>query len=140
LNPGCPPSASYFNIADLAIVFEHDLSSLVNPPVDTFNYQYLAKVRPNHGLKLTLPQPSPLSPASKYAVIVHDFRPEDPEKSKLDELKVLICDLVQVKRVAALFVTDLSIGESDVFGDWSSFWPQFVAMVAEAGRASTYMH
>ena len=70
--------------------------------------------------------------------MIHDFLPALGRQAKLIYLKAIIYDLVQVKRLGAIFITDLEIGKQDIYADWSSFWHDFIGIVAQAnGTADT---
>ena len=136
LNSGCPVKDVYFAISDMVVVFEHDYFAFTSPPLNHPAYEHLTKVGRNHGRKVMLPQFSTAAPASKYAVMIHDFLPRGEQKTQLEELGVVVHDLVRVKRVGAVFVTDIEIEKADVYANWSSFWTEFIRMVAEEGTAT----
>jgi hypothetical protein len=129
LNPGCAPRVpQYFNIADMVIVYEYFHDKFINPPKDDSFFQYLDNVNSSHGQRLMLPQSSiPHWPENKFGVMIHDTKFKNPT-----ELKELVFDLVQVKKVGGLFITDIEIGKSDIYADWSSFFPEFIELIALA--------
>jgi len=140
LNPGCAPThPGYYRLADLVIVFEHHHQSLVSPPLDSPEFQYLSKVGQNHGLKLMLPQPSRAT-MPKFGVMIHNLLPGQTREAKLTEMHMLVHDLVQVKRVGTLFITDVQIEDADVYANWSSVWQEFIGMVAEATKLNSFLY
>ena len=141
MNPGCTPRhQAYYEFADLVVVFEHDHRNLINPPLDYPPFEYIPKVGPSHGLRLTLPQSTLATPSSKFGVVVHDLLAGETKEDKVAELKTLVHDLVQMKRVGAVFITDIEITEKDVYGNWSSIWKDFVSTVAEAREVSSLLY
>lgn len=85
-----------------------------------------------HGMKLMLPKSSDAAPISKFGLMDHDFLPGKSQHDKVAALKSLVFDLVQVKRIGAIFITDIEIGKGDIYANWSSFWREFIDFVAEA--------
>ena len=133
LNPGCAPRhPGYYDIADMVIVFEYFHYDFSFPPLEDPVYRHLCDVDSSHGMRLMLPESSEQSPASMFGVMVHDFLASQRQQSKLLHLKDLIYDLVRVKRLKALFVTDIEIQKLDVYANWSSFWEDFINIMAEA--------
>jgi len=126
-------------MADLVIIFEHHYRDLINPPLQSPPFQYLANVGANHGMKLMLPQHSRLTPAFKFGVMLHDFLPGKSRETKLTEMLSLIHDLVQVKRVGAVFITDVEIKNADIYANWSSIWDEFTSMMANANKSSSVL-
>jgi hypothetical protein len=122
------------------VVFEHDHRNLINPPLDYPPFEYIPGVGPSHGLRLTLPQSTLATPSSKFGVVVHDLLAGETKEDKVAELKTLVHDLVQMKRVGAIFITDIEITEKDVYGNWSSIWKDFVSTVAEAREVSSLLY
>src|SRR5579862_1249324 len=98
-------SMEYYRRADLVVVFEHHHRDLINPPSDSLKFQYLSKIDFDHGLRLMFPQLCRTTPASKLDVMIHDLLGVTRER-KLAEMQTLIHDLVQVKRVGSIFITD----------------------------------
>ena len=140
LSPGCiPRNETYYELADLVVVAENDHHTLINPPLDYPPLEYLSKTRPGHGLKLMLPEASSTAPAAKFGVLIHGLLGETQEK-KLSELQILVHDLVQMKRVAAVFITDIKIKEMNVYGNWSSIWDEFIRLLAEARECSSFLY
>jgi Spherulation-specific family 4 len=140
-NPGCAPrDDAYYHIADLVIVFEHFYHNFINPPLDESVYVYLAHDIPENGLTLMIPEPSNDSPISKFGLMIHDFLPEENYKDKLVKLKEMVFDLVQIKRVRAIFITDLEIKKVDVYANWSHIWHEFVNFVAQANSSINGHH
>ena len=140
LNPGCTPrNDAYYNIADLVVVFEHFYHNFIRPPLDDPPFQYIRDMNPSDGLKLMLPQSSNSRPSFNFAVMIHDFLPSQSREVKLNKLKAVINDLVQIKRIRAIFITDLEIAKEDIYADWSSFWSEFIDMIAEANGISQYI-
>jgi hypothetical protein len=140
LNPGCIPSKDkYYDLADLVVVFENDQHTLMNPRLDHAPLEYLSKARAGHGLKLALPEASSTAPASKFGILIHDLQGETQEQ-KLSELQILVHDLVQMKRVSAVFITDIKSKEMDVYGNWSSIWDEFIRLLAEARDCSSFLY
>ena len=92
LNPVCAPRVpQYFNIADMVIVYEHFHDKFINPPKDDAFFHYLDNAKSNQGQRLILPQSYiPHWPERK----IHDTIFKNPS-----ELKELVFDLVQVKRI-----------------------------------------
>jgi Spherulation-specific family 4 len=134
LNPGCAPRRQeYFNIADLVIVYENYYERFRSPPVTDPLFNYLRTGY--HGMPLMLPQSSSNMPSSKFGVMIHDF---DTTGDTLSKLRSLVNELVQTKRVGAVFITDIKIKVADIYADWSSFWPEFVRFVAEADQNFLY--
>ena len=133
MNPGCAPRREeYFDIADLVIVYENQYERFLSPPTDDPAFNYLRTGR--HGTPLMLPQSSSkLSPA-KFGVMIHDFADIDT----LRKLRSLVNELVQAKRVGALFITDIKIKVADIYANWSSFWPTFIRFVAESEQNFLY--
>ena len=134
INPGCPAYKGYFDIADLVIVSEHSHHSFVNPPTHEWDFQYLTSANPDHGLKLMLPKPSKPEHIFKSGIINHGFLPGQTHATKMLELRRLVHDLVCVKRVGAVFITDLELEKADIYAQWSSFWPEFIDLMGEAGK------
>jgi hypothetical protein len=131
LNPGCAPRVpQYFNIADLVIVYEHFHDKFISPPKDDSFFGYLDKVDNGHGQRLMLPQISNHFPSSKYGVMIHDTK-----FKSLDDLRHLVTDLIQIKGISALFITDIEIEKKDIYADWSSYFPEFISMVNEANNS-----
>ena len=124
---------------DVVIVFEGSHHSFVRPQIlKRSAYEYLANPDANHGLKLKLPHPSASLPSCKFGVIVSGLLPKSPKNAKLVEMKDLIYDLVQIKRVSAIFITDVEEKDADGNKNWSLVWDEFIALIAEAKmRAST---
>ena len=140
LNPGCATThAPYYSLADLVVVFEHYYFDLIYPPIESPDFRYLTNVAPNHGLKLRLPKPSRQTPASKFGVMLHDFLPGGSHHAKLVEMRPLIHDLVQIKRVGAVFITDVQIKNADIYANWSSIWKEFIGMMSEANKSSSLL-
>lgn len=77
---------------------------------------------------------------SKFGVMVHDLLPGETREAKLAEMQIIVHDLVQVKRVGALFITDVQIEDADVYANWSSVWQEFIGMVAEATKLSSFLY
>ena len=121
------------------VVFEHHHKDLISPPLDSPEFQYLSNVGSNHGLRLMLPRPSRTT-ISKFGVMVHDLLPGQTREEKLAEMRTLVHDLVQVKRVATLFITDVRLDDADVYANWSSIWQEFIGMVAEATKSSLFLY
>jgi len=71
--------------------------------------------------------------------MINDFLPNRSREVKLTKLKAVINDLVQIKRIGAIFITDLEIGNEDIYADWSSIWSEFIEMIAEADCISEYI-
>ena len=101
--------------------------SFEDPP-----FQYLAEASPSCGMKVMLPQSSRHCPSFKFALMIHDFLPTQSREVKLKILRAVIYDLVQVKQMGAIFITDIEIEKKDIYADWSSFWPEFIKIIAEA--------
>jgi len=139
-NPGCiPRNDTYYELADVVVVCENNHHTLMNPSLEYAPFEYLSKARPGHGLKLTLPEASSTAPASKFGILIHDLKGETQEQ-KLSELQILVHDLVQMKRVSAVFITDIKIKEMDVYGNWSSIWDEFIRLMAEARECSSFLY
>lgn len=135
LNPGCTPrNDAYYSLADLVVVFEHFYRNFTRPPLHDPPFQYLVDVSPKHGIKFMLPQSSIPTPSFKFAIMVHDFLPNQSREVQLSRLKTVINDLVRVKRLGAIFITDLEIEKEDIYADWSSFWPEIIKIIAEANQ------
>jgi len=135
LNPGCAPRhEGYYNIADLVIVFEHFTHNFVNPPFNDPAFAYLAEGSPDGGMTLMLPKVSSSIPKSKLAVMVHDFYPNLPPGERIQALDAMIADLVDRKRMGAVFFTDVQIAKEDIYANWSSFWAEVVDAVVNANR------
>jgi hypothetical protein len=83
-------------------------------------------------MKLMLPKSSDTAPISKFGLMDHDFLPGKSQDDKVTALRSLVFDLVQVKRIGAIFITDIEIGKGDIYANWSSFWREFIDFVAEA--------
>lgn len=133
LNPGCAPwHNGYYSIADLVIVFEDFYRIFTTPPLDDRPFQYLAERNIADGMRLMVPQSSSTIPSFKLAVMIHDFLPTQSRVVKLTQLRTLVYDLVQVKGLGAIFITDLQIKKEDVYADWSSFWQEFIGFIAQA--------
>jgi hypothetical protein len=131
LNPGCAPRVpQYFNIADLVIVYEHFYDTFISPPKDDSFYAYLDKVDNRHGQRLMLPQSSTSFPSSKYGIMIHNTT----FKSHKD-IHSLVFDLIQHKRIGALFITDIEIEKRDIYADWSSFFPELTKILNEANNS-----
>jgi hypothetical protein len=140
LNPGCAPThPGYYGLADLVIVFEHHHQDLISPPLDSPEFKYLSKAGQNQGLRLMLPQPSRAT-LPKFGVMIHDLLPGQTREAKLEEMQMLVHDMVQVKRVGALFITDVQIKDADVYANWSSIWQEFIGMVAKATKSSSFLY
>ena len=126
-------------MADVVIVFEGAYHSFVNPPILKYSaYEYLPNADPNHGLKLKLPQPSDDLPSWQFGVIINGLLPKSTKNTKLHEMRELVYDLVQIKRVSAIFITDVEEKDADGNKNWSLVWDEFISMLADAKmRAST---
>ena len=72
--------------------------------------------------------------------MVHDVLPGHTREAKLAEMQMLVHDLVQVKRVGTLFITDVRLEDADVYANWSSIWQEFIGMVAEATKSSLFLY
>jgi len=55
-------------------------------------------------------------------------------KEKLEEMRKMVRDLVRVKKVGAVFLTDLDISKTDVYAAFGTIWEDFVEVVWEAQR------
>jgi hypothetical protein len=77
-----------------------------------------------------LPESSTHFPSSKYGVMIHDTK-----FNSLDDLQSLVTDLIQIKRIGALFITDIEIEKKDIYADWSSFFPEFIKMINGANNS-----
>ena len=137
LNPGCPAHKGYFDIADLVVVSERNHLKFIIPPAHDSNFRYLATVGRDYGLKLTLPQPAKPQHTSKFGVIIHGLLPDTSHSDKLVELRKLVHDLVCIKRVGTLFITDVELEKADIYAHWSSFWTEFIEIVAEANAEAS---
>jgi hypothetical protein len=135
-NPGCAPrDDAYYGIADLVVVFEHFYRDFINPPLHESVYAYLADDIPEGGLTLMIPESSKDSPTSKFGLMIHDFLPEEDHGDKIAKLKEMVFELVQVKCVRAMFITDLEIEKVDIYANWSHFWHDFVGFTAQANSS-----
>lgn len=76
----------------------------------------------------------------KFGVMIHDLFPGQTREAKLAEMRMLVHDLVQVKRVGTLFITDVQIEDADVYANWSSIWQEFISAVAEATKSSSFLY
>jgi hypothetical protein len=83
-----------------------------------------------------LPQFGPETPSTRMGAIIHGFAAEMSSQDRLQEMRSIVTDLVALKKVGALFLTDLEIGKGDVYSRFSNVWEEFVAAVAEAGELS----
>lgn len=140
-NPGCAPrDDAYYDIADLVIVFEYFCHDFINPPLNDFVYTYLSDEVSERGLTLMIPESLNDSPSSKFGLMVHDFLPEENHENKIVKLKEMVFDLVQIKHVHAIFITDLEIRKVDVYANWGHIWHDFVGFVAQANSSINGNH
>ena len=121
LNPGCQPHHRYYTLADVVIIFEKHYDNFV------------------HDSKLALPRPSPITPPSKWGVMIHDFCPNQTKQEKAIEMKALIHELVQIKQIGCFFITDIELAKADVYGNWSSVWTEFIDIMAETAHSSSFL-
>jgi hypothetical protein len=127
------PQYSFGNLVDVMIVFDGQYDNLVNPQVREYSvYEHLLNVGPNHGMKLMLPQPSMDLPLWKFGAIVTGFMSNSARDTKLAEMADLLYDLVQMKRISAIFITDVEGKDVDGNKNWSLVWEEFVGMLAAA--------
>ena len=89
---------------------------------------------------VALPQPLPLTPPQKWGVMIHDFGVSRTKEDKLVEMKGLIHDMVQMKTIGALFITDIEIAKTDVYNNWSSIWAEFTDIMAETIQSASALH
>jgi len=132
LNPGCDCSLDYFDFADLIVLAESSYKSFINPPWDHPSYSYLRDVPRQFGLNCMLPKFSRIKPAHKTGVVLHTLGSGYSEEQRLDEMEMLVRDLVGVKRVGAIFLTNLEMDKENVYGAWSLFWREFTEIMASA--------
>jgi Spherulation-specific family 4 len=136
LNPGGPTCQRYFDLADLVIVAEHVYADFLNPPTQYDTYSYLLRTSSSYGRRLRIPRFTTDTPAQKMSVIIHGFPVNTPSKddSLAEDLTMMIRDLVRVKKVGAVFFTDLDISKRDVYAAFGTIWEDFVAATVESGR------
>ena len=133
MNPGCPSHEGYFDISDLVVVSERSHQSFTNPSPEKGKFQIFKRaLKPGQAPKLLLPKTSNPQHWLKFGIIDHSFLPEQLHETKLVELRKLVHRLVSTTRVGALFITDVDLEKSDVFAEWSSFWPELLVYVSEA--------
>jgi len=89
---------------------------------------------------VALPQPSPLTPPQKWGVMIHDFGVSRTKEDKITEMKGLIHDMVQMRGVGALFITDVEIAKADVYDNWSSVWAEFIDIMAETVHSASFLY
>lgn len=131
MNPGGPTSSRYFDLADLVIVSEHAYHDFINPPTQYDTYNYLLDTPSTYGRKVLLPRFTTETPAPRMGVIMHGFAAQRSFENRLQEMRSMTQDLVKVKKLGAVFITDLEIGKGDVYSQFSSIWEQFVETVVE---------
>lgn len=85
---------------------------------------------PEYGLKLMIPNPSKDENRSKLGVALYGLVVDRTQDANMVLLTELVKDLVSVKRVGGIFLTDLGVEKGDVYGAWSSYWLEFVESVA----------
>lgn len=134
LNPGGPTNQRYFDLADLVIVSEHTYTDFLNPPTQYDTYSYLLDAPSSYGHRVLIPRFTTGTPAQKMGVIIHGFAMDMASKEKLEEMRMMVRDLVRVKKVGAVFLTDLDISKTDVYAAFGTIWEHFVEAVVGAGR------
>ena len=114
------------------VVSERSHQSFTNPPPEKGKFQLFKRAKPGQCPKLLLPKTSNREQCLKFGIINHSFLPEQLHETKLVELRKLVHHLVSTTRVGALFITDVDLGKSDVFAEWSSFWSELLEYLSEA--------
>jgi hypothetical protein len=136
LNPGGPTHWSYFNLADQVIVSERAYKDFLAPPTEIDTYDYLNYVPSSYGLKVHLPKTTRTATAAKMGVMIHGFAAGKTRAERVLETEKIVRDLVAVKKLGGIFLTDLEIEKGDVYAGWSSTWEEFVGIVVAANHGA----
>jgi hypothetical protein len=136
LNPGGPTHWSYFNLADQVIVSERSHKEFISPPTEIDSYDFLNYVPGSYGMKLQLPKTTRTATASKMGVMVHGFAAGKTRKERVIAMGRIVGDLIEVKKLGGIFITDLEIEKGDVYAGWSGIWEEFVGMVVACNNGA----
>lgn len=52
----------------------------------------------------------------------------------------LIHELVQMRKVGSLFITDIELEKADVYSSWSSVWAEFIDITAESTQVASILY
>jgi len=79
-----------------------------------------------------LPYPYKPEHRSKFGVAIYGLLFNKLQNPDLSKLVNLVKDLVSVKLVGAIFLTDVELEKADVYAQWSSFWAEFIDAVSQS--------